>query len=181
MKKRFRKAFSLFLAVCVLCAAAAGMAFPRAGAAGGDEAAAVLYLCVSGVRLPYIFGHTWICIENVSGAPLSVGGRELAPGDMMSAGLHTGVGMEFDREMRQFRGNTVTAMRRELTRAAFESAANEIMNGRWDHYLLFTHNCTHFCAAVWRAGTGMSLRASVFPFALKSQMSAGETVGLYIV
>ncbi|MBR0509212.1 MAG: hypothetical protein IJJ85_03765 [Clostridia bacterium] len=182
MKKRLLKGVSMLLSLVILFSVfGAGLPATVASADEGDgETVAVLYLCVCGIRLPYIFGHTWMVVENVSGEPLTVGSKTLEPGAMLSAGLHSGVGMEFDREMREFRGQSVTAIAREMTADELERAAKEIVNSRWDHYNLFVHNCTHFCSAVWKAATGVNFGVSVIPAILKSKMPASQRISLRI-
>ena len=181
MKKQIRKTVSVLLCLVLLCAVVGGARAPYARAAEQDsETVAEIYLCFCGIRLPYIFGHTWVCIVNVSGETLTVGPQTLEPGQMLSAGLHAGGGMVFNREMGEFRGRSVTAIRATMTREDLQRAADEIMSSKWDHYYLLTHNCTHFAAAVWRAATGESYTTAIFPFVLKSQVPADRQTGLFI-
>ena len=179
MKKRIIKPFCMLLALLVLCCAALPLMRTPAAAAE-DGTVADIYLCVSGFHIPYFFGHAWICISNESDAPITVGTETIAPGAMISAGLHSRVGMEFNREMRQFSGSTVTAIRRSLTREALANAEREIMDPKWDSYLLFSKNCTNFSAAVWKAATGESYTAVVFPFVLQTQFPSGEAFSMRI-
>lgn len=146
--------------------------------AGG--AAAEMHMCVLGIYLPYLFGHRWICIYNVSDRPFSVGDRTLEPGGMISVSVHAGNGMEFNKEMRLFSGRNVTALKTTLDEDGLRRAANEIMSGEWNRYAMFSHNCTHFTAAVWKAATGERFNTFIFPFILKSQLPSDRTVSLHI-
>ena len=182
MKTFFRKTVSVLLCLVLLLTvigAGAHTLYARA-AEQEDGAVAEIYMCFCSIRLPYLFGHTWICIVNTSGEPLTVGPVTLEPGQMMSAGLHSGAGMVINRELGEFRGSTVTAIRATMTREELQRAESEIMSSRWDHYYLLTHNCTHFAAAVWKAATGEGYATAIFPFVLKSQVPAGRRTGLYI-
>jgi|GEM_PF-2925888 len=145
-----------------------------------NASVAVMYLCVSGAHLPYIFGHTWICIRNISNENISVGSQTVAPGAMISAGLHSFRGMVFNREMSEYRGSTVDAIEKYLTKSELETVSNEIMSSNWSYYELFAHNCTHFVSAVWRSVTGRSIRTFIFPAVLKNQFSSSEMVRVYI-
>ena len=181
MKKHIRKAVSVLLCAVLLFAAVGGANALYAKAADQEnETVAEIYMCFCGIRLPYLFGHTWISIVNTSGETFTVGPQAVEPGQMMTAGLHSGAGMVINRELGEFRGRTVTAIRATLTREALQRAESEIMNSRWDHYLLFSHNCTNFAAAVWKAATGESYQTAIFPFVLKSQVPADRKTGLYI-
>ncbi|MBQ6067180.1 MAG: hypothetical protein IJK89_10195 [Clostridia bacterium] len=182
MKKTLFRSICILLSLVLLSAAIAPVARPVASAAGQEEGpVAEIYLCVSGIYFPYyFFGHAWICISNISGEPFTVGAVTLAPGGMMSVGLHSDAGMTYNREMSRFRGRTVSAVRQQINAEQLQNAAREITSSNWDHYLLFTHNCTHFAAAVWKAATGVRFNTAVFPFILKSQLPADQTVSLYI-
>ena len=181
--KRVYRFIGILLSVCILLFPV--LASPPGGYAAAAEAddtsVAEIYLCVSGIRLPYLFGHSWICIVNTGSEPFSVGSERLEPGEMLTAGLHTNGGMVFNLEKSQFRGRSVTAVQASLTKAALQRAENEIFDSEWDHYSLLTHNCTHFSVAVWKAATGKTIQASVFPFFLKMQMPSGERTSLTIV
>ena len=182
MKKSICKLFSILLCALFLAAALLpGMRGFTASAAGEDgRPVAVIYLCIPGIHLPYIFGHAWICISNVSNETLTVGPQTLAPGEMLSVGLHAGGGMAFNREMGEYRGSSVSAIQRQISREDLQRAETEILNSKWNYYLLFSHNCTNFASAVWKAATGESFRTGVFPFVLKSQLPSDQTVSLYI-
>ncbi|MBR5411206.1 MAG: hypothetical protein IK104_11100 [Clostridia bacterium] len=181
MKKRYLKPLGLLLALLfVFSAVLPGLSVPAAAAQTESGNVAEIYLCVSGFHTSYIFGHAWICIRNISDAPITVRSETLAPGAMLSVSLHAGVGREFNREMRQYRGKSVTAIGRPLTRAALANAEREIMDSKWGSYLLFSKNCTNFSAAVWKAATGESYRAVIFPFVLKNQFPADQTFSLRI-
>ena len=182
LKKQIRKAISVLLCLVLLCAVIGGGAhalYARA-AEQENETVAEIYLCFCSIRIPYLFGHTWISIVNTSEETLTVGPQAIEPGQMMTAGLHAGAGMVINRELGEFRGNTVTAIRDTMTREDLQRAANEIMSSRWDHYYLFSHNCTNFAAAVWKAATGESYATAIFPFVLKSQVPANRKIGLYV-
>ena len=182
MKKRFLRPMSLLLSLTLLfCALGFGFYGVRCAAQdGADETVAVMYLCVSGVHFPYIFGHSWICISNVSNETLTVGNETLAPGEMKSFGLHAGVGMTVNREMSRFSGSTVSALQTPLNRADLEKAGREITDSNWNYYLLFTHNCTHFASAVWAAVTGKKYKTGVFPIVLKNNLPSNELVSVRI-
>lgn len=182
MKKHIRKTVSVLLCLVLLFAAvgAGAPALYARAAEQEDGVVAEIYLCFCGIRLPYLFGHTWITIVNVSGEPFTVGPQTVEPGQMMSAGLHAGGGMVINRELGEFRGSTVTAIKASMTREQLQRAESEIMSSRWDHYYLLTHNCTHFAAAVWKAATGESYTTAIFPFVLKSQVPENRKTGLYI-
>ncbi len=177
MKKRIFRAVSLFVCLALLCAA---FCQGFSAAAQEDEPAATIYLCVSGIHPLYFFGHAWICIANTGYRTLTVGEVTLQPGEMMSVGLHSGAGMTYNREMSRFSRSTVKALAQQITSAQLENAEREILSDKWDYYLLFTHNCTHFTSAVWKATTGVSFRTAVFPFVLQSQLPSDRTVQLYI-
>lgn len=136
-----------------------------------DAAVAIMYLCVSGPHAPYIFGHTWICIKNISDESLKVGNSEIAPGAMSSFGLHHFDGLHYDEEMRDYQGETVNARECRLTRKDLKSAEEEITNSRWHWYEYLTHNCTNFATSVWKKVTGQSFFAFCFPFVVKIQMA----------
>ena len=142
-----------------------------------DGAVAEIYHCVSGPSLTYFFGHTWICIRNVSGATLYVGQQAIEPGQMISAGHHRG-GFQFNKEMRQYANKTVTACKSRINADQFAAAAAEIMDPEWGTYELFAHNCTNFSTAVWRAATGQRMTPFIFPFVLRSQINSRSPVGL---
>ena len=182
MKKHIRKAVSLLLCLVLLCAVAGGgTGALYAKAAEQDNAVvAEIYMCFCSIRLPYLFGHTWISIVNTSGEPFTVGPQTVEPGQIMTAGLHAGGGMVINRELGEFRGTAVTAIRAELTREDLQRVESEIMSSRWDHYYLFSHNCTNFASAVWKAATGESYTTAIFPFVLKSQVPAGRKTSLYV-
>lgn len=182
MKKHVLR-FSCILFSLLLLLGATNPFMPslRAAAAGQEErTVAVMHLCVSGIRLPYFFGHSWLCITNVSDEAIAIGQETIAPRQTVSVSTHARVGMEFNREMNQFRGRTVTAVRTELTSEALAKAEKEILSSKWDNYSMFFHNCTHFCAAVWKAATGKAYATALFPFILKSQFSEGEKTSFTI-
>ncbi len=182
MKKTLFKSVSILLSLVLLLAAFAPVSYPVASAAEQkDGPVAEIYLCVSGIFFPYyFFGHTWICISNVSQEPFTVGAVTLAPGEMMSVGLHSNAGMTYNREMNRFRGRTVSALKKQINEEQLRSAEREITSSDWSYYLLFSHNCTNFTSAVWKAATGVKYNATVFPFILKSQLPADQMVSLYI-
>ena len=142
---------------------------------------AYMYLCSAGPHAPYLFGHEWICIENITDEDIVVDGETLEPGSVMSLGLHSGRGMTHNEEMRDFRGKTVNAKKTTLRRSDLSTAENEIGNPRWHSYELFTHNCTNFATSVWRKTTGQSFLAFCGPFIVSLQMAlSGSTTRLAI-
>jgi len=142
---------------------------------------AYMYLCASGPHAPYLFGHAWICIENISDEDIVVDGETLEPGKIMSMGLHSGRGMTHNEEMHDYRGKTVKAKKTALRRSDLATAENEICSSRWHSYELFTHNCTNFATSVWRKTTGQSFLAFCFPFIVSIQMAfSGGTTTLAI-
>ena len=183
MKKHILR-FSCILFSLLLLLGVTNPALPslRAAAVGqDDQTVAVMHLCVSGISVPYFFGHSWICITNVGDETIVIGQEAIAPGQTVSVSTHARVGMEFNREMNQFRGRSVTAVRAELTSEALTKAENEILSSKWDNYSMFFHNCTHFCAAVWKAATGKTYATALFPFILKSQFSEEDKTSFTIV
>lgn len=136
-----------------------------------DTVVAIMYLCVSGPHAPYFFGHTWICIKNISDEAITVGSRTLEPGEMMSAGLHHDGGMHYDDEIHDYEGDTVQAREYELTRDELRTAEKEITNSRWHWYEYFAHNCTNFATTVWNKVTGQHYFAFCFPFIVQIQMA----------
>ena len=145
-----------------------------------DGAVAEIYHCATGMSLSYFFGHTWICIRNVSTETLYIGSVEIKPGRMISAGLHYGPGLDYNREMRQFAGKGVTALKARIGPDGFNAAAAEMQKSEWSRYMVFTHNCTNFSTSVWSAATGQRMSPFIFPFVVKSQMSSRSPVTLYI-
>ena len=181
MKKQFLRSICFLLTLALLFSAFGPAARPVAFAAQEDEPVAEISLCVSGMLFPYyFFGHSWICIFNISSQTLTVGEIRLAPGEMMSVGLHSNAGMTYNREMSRFGGKTVNALRRQITAAQLQNAQREILSSDWDHYYLFSHNCTHFATAVWKAATGDGYRPSVFPLLLKSQLPSDQLTQIRI-
>ena len=176
--KQTKKVVGIVLALILALSA-----FGVVAIAQGEEDAqtvAVIYHCASGIRAPYIFGHTWIVIKNVCDRNLTVGPQTIEPGGMISAGLHSGKGMDFNREMREFSGRAVTALQYQMTVDDLRKAEEEIMSSRWDHYLLFSHNCTNFSTSVWKAVTGQKYSPFIFPFVIKNQFPSDETIKLFI-
>ncbi len=136
---------------------------------------AILYLCASGIHSHYAFGHTWICIRNISKDNITVGGKVIAPDEMASFGLHHDGGMHCNREIERYSGETVKAKEKKLTRTELLIAANEISNSRWGWYEYFAHNCTNFATTVWNRVTGSHLFAFCFPFVVQLQMAISGT------
>jgi hypothetical protein len=136
-----------------------------------DAVVAIMYMCVSGPHAPYIFGHTWICIKNVTEKNLKVGNTEIAPGAMASFGLHHFDGLHYDDEMYDYSGETVNATECKLTRRDLKSAEEEITNSRWHWYEYLTHNCTNFATSVWKKVTGKGFFVFCFPFVVQIQMA----------
>lgn len=180
MKKQICKTISFILSLLLLFAAVCGTGTPRASAAGQNEPVAEIWLCFCGIHLPYIFGHTWICIKNTGDAPVTVGEETVEPGEMISVGLHADGGMTYNLEMEQFRGETVTAVKATLTADDLKRAETEILSSKWGSYNMLIKNCSHFSAAVWKATTGESYHTSIFPFILKAQIPAEKKGSLYI-
>ena len=182
MKRHFLRLISVLLCLTLVFAAFGPGIGPVCSAAEqADGPVATIYLCVSGIRFPYyFFGHAWICISNISEDAYSVGSVTLAPGEMMSVGLHSDAGMTYNREMSRFRGRNVSALHQQINMEQLRSAEREILSSSWDHYLLFSHNCTNFATAVWKAATGVSYAAVVFPFILRSQLPADQMIQLSI-
>ena len=145
-----------------------------------DGAVAEIYHCATGMSLSYFFGHTWICIRNVGTETLYIGSVEIEPGRMISAGLHYGPGLDYNREMRQFAGKGVTALKARIGSDGFNAAAAEMQKSEWSRYMVFTHNCTNFSTSVWSAATGQRMSPFIFPFVVKSQMSSRSPVTLYV-
>jgi hypothetical protein len=136
-----------------------------------DTVVAIMYMCVSGAHTKYIFGHTWICIKNVSDKAIRVGNAEIAPGSMASFGLHHFDGLHYDDEMNDYRGETVSATEYQLTSRELKAAEEEITNSRWHWYEYLTHNCTNFATSVWKKVTGKGYFAFCFPFVVQIQMA----------
>ena len=136
------------------------------------EKTAVIYLCSSGPNGHYLMGHVWICLKNTGSEPFDFAGCEVAPGKMISAGLHHGGGLFFNREMKHYAGKSVRCEKRELNEEGIARASAEASKSKWGRYELFTHNCSNFAAAVWRAATGENAFAFCFPFVVSIQMMA---------
>ncbi len=180
MKKVLCILISLMLIFGTVTMYSSAVSYSPEKAAASNEVVAMMYHCVVGVSWPYLFGHSWICIQNISDEPLTVGPETIQPGQMISAGLHSARGMLFNKEMKQMRGKTVDAIETALTREGLKKAENEIISSRWNYYELFGHNCTNFSAAVWKAVTGRQLRTFIFPAVIKNQFSSSEKIRLYI-
>ena len=178
--KKTTKIIALLLAFMMLASVFCPCASADDSSRGGDEIVAVLYHCVSGTHMPYLFGHSWICIENISAETLYVGSQEIAPGKMISAGLHAAKGMVFNREMGEYRGSSVTAIKADMTRNDLKKAEKEILNSKWGWYEFFGHNCTNFSASVWKAVTGEKYNAFIFPAVIKNQFPSNRKISLYI-
>ena len=143
-----------------------------------DTVVAIMYLCVSGPHTHYIFGHTWICIKNISEDSLTVGERIITPGEMASFGLHHFDGMHYDDEMYDYSGENVKALEYKLTRSDLDSAKHEITNSRWHWYEYFAHNCTNFATSVWNKVTGRHFFAFCFPFIVQIQMAGSGLINI---
>ena len=144
------------------------------------EPVAILYLCVSGPTAHYGFGHTWICIRNISAKDISVGSQIIHPRKMISAGLHHNGGIHFNDELRQYDKKAVTALSKNLTIDGLEKAEKEMLKSTWRWYELFVHNCTNFATSVWLAATGQFFLAFCFPFVVQIQMAFNKTEKLSI-
>lgn len=145
-----------------------------------DEPVAIIYLCVSGPHAHYFFGHTWICIRNISSGTITVDGTDIQPGEMASFGLHHDGGLHINRELNRYRGETVTAKQASLTSSQLSDAEGEITSSRWSWYELFAHNCTNFATSVWAMVTGVNYVAFCFPFIVQMQMALSGTDSLVI-
>ena len=178
--KKFIKVICVFLSVLMIFSAMGVAFFACAEGENEDSSVAVVYHCASGVRAPYVFGHTWIVIENISEEPLTVGPETIEPGTMISAGLHAAKGMVFNREMSEFRGSSVTAIKKEVTSDGLKKVESEIMSSNWNYYTVFFHNCTNFSCAVWKAASGQKITPFIFPFVVKSRFPSGQTMKLLI-
>ena len=176
--KALKKAMILILALAMILSSLG--AFAVVSVAADGETVAILYHCASGIHMPYIFGHTWLCIENVSGETIYVGSEAIEPGQIISAGLHSAHGMEFNKEMREYRGSFVSALKAEMTAEELKKAESEILSSRWHYLEFFGHNCTNFSCSVWKKVTGQKLTPFVFPFVIKAQFPKDRTVKLYI-
>lgn len=143
-----------------------------------DDDVAIIYLCVVPYTSSrYAFGHSWICIKNISNKAIKVGPQTIATGEMISAGLHSFKGMTFNEEMDDYRGRSVKALEYTLNKKDFAKVTKEIMSSRWNSYEVFAHNCTNFATAVWKAATGKFMLAFCFPFIVSFQMlGAGRVV-----
>ncbi|MBQ7637545.1 MAG: hypothetical protein IJS90_01415 [Clostridia bacterium] len=140
---------------------------------------AVMYLCVSGPHYPYFFGHAWLVIQNISDHDITVGPITLVPDQMLSAGTHFS-GFAFNKELKEYRGSNVDAVKTYLTEEKLETAARTITDPTWKSFNLFTKNCTNFVSDVWYAVTGRRFRTFVFPVALRNQFGSNEKVKVYI-
>lgn len=179
MKKIIRLT-SLVIAIMMIISAL-GLNFASTAANDGEnKVVAILYHCASGIHMPYIFGHSWVCIENVSNESFTVGSETVEPGQMISAGLHSAHGMEFNKEMREYRGSAVSALKAEMTMEDLKKAEGEILSSRWHYLEFFGHNCTNFSCSVWKKVTGQKLTPFIFPFVIKAQFPKSQTVSLYI-
>ena len=174
--KTMKKSFSVLLAMLMLFSA---FSF-AVSASNENKTVAIMYHCVSGIHSPYVFGHSWICISNVSDKPITVGPEKIEPDSMISVGLHAAKGRVFNREMREFKNCFVTAIQREMTSEDIKKAENEIMKSKWTYYELFGHNCTNFSSAVWKAVTGRKFTPFIFPVAIKNQFKKSETIKIFI-
>jgi len=150
-----------------------------------NKPVARMYLCVGGIRVPYFFGHAWICIENISDEPITIDGVTIQPGETVSTGLRSGsggskVGKNWNCEMKDYRGCKISAVSTEVTSAQLKTAENEIENSKWSWYELFTHNCTNYATSVWAAVTGKRYFAFCFPFVVRGQFSSSEVVQVNI-
>ena len=145
------------------------------------EPVAMLYLCVSGPNVHYGFGHTWICIKNISAKDISVGNQIIHPGKMISAGLHHDGGMHFNDELFHYDKKAVSALSKSLTIDGLKKAEKEILKNTWRWYEYLAHNCTNFATSVWLAATGQFFLAFCFPFVVQLQMAFNKTEKLNIV
>ena len=145
-----------------------------------DIPVAIMYLCVSGPHSKYVFGHTWICIKNISDEKLTVGSKIIEPGKMSSFGLHHFDGMHYDDEMYDYNGETVKTREKRLTRSELKTAADEITDRNWHWYEYFAHNCTNFATSVWKETTGQHYFAFCFPFIVQIQMAVSGMKSLTI-
>ena len=136
-----------------------------------DKIVAIMYMCASGPHAPYIFGHIWICIKNISDKALKVGSTEIEPGAMASFGLHHFDGLHYDDEMYDYSGEKVKASECSLTLKDLRAAEEEITNSRWHWYEYLTHNCTNFATSVWKKVTGKGFFVFCFPFVVQMQMA----------
>ena len=145
-----------------------------------DIPVAIMYLCVSGPHAHYAFGHTWICIKNISGKEITVGSSTIAPGEMISTGLHHDGGLHYNREMARYNGETVKAREKVLTISDLRTAEKEITNSRWHWYEYLGHNCTNYATSVWKKATGQGYFAFCFPFVVQIQMAISGTESVSI-
>ncbi|MBR3438527.1 MAG: hypothetical protein IKH13_03370 [Clostridia bacterium] len=141
---------------------------------------AIIYLCVSGPAAHYGFGHTWICIKNISKKAISIGDYEIKPGKMSSFGLHHFDGMHINDEMRHYNHQKVTALAREINAEGLAKAEKEILSKTWKWYEYLAHNCTNFATTVWLRTTGQFFLAFCFPFIVQIQMACNKTEKLAI-
>lgn len=137
---------------------------------------AILYLCTSAPHGSYIWGHSWVCIRNTTDRFLTIGTQTIAPGEMISAGLHHDGGMHFNDEMRQYANCSVKAISTTLTTSQFEKVSEEILAKRWSWYEYLAHNCTNFASAVWKAATGKGYFCFCFPFVISLQMTGSSRI-----
>ncbi len=141
---------------------------------------AIIYLCESGPHAPYIFGHVWICLKNITDDYLSVGKYIVKPGETVSFGSHHFDGVHLNEEMNRFRGCSVNAIERYITSDILDRVADEISSSRWSWYEYFTHNCTNFASAVWSIVSGRKYFCFCFPFVIGIQMLFENTIKLRI-
>ena len=147
---------------------------------GKKDPIAIIYLCVSGPAAHYGFGHTWICIKNISKKAISIGDYEIKPGKMSSFGLHHFDGMHINDEMRHYNHQKVTALAREINAEGLAKAEKEILSKTWKWYEYLAHNCTNFATTVWLRTTGQFFLAFCFPFIVQIQMACNKTEKLAI-
>ena len=150
-----------------------------------NKPVAKMYLCVGGIHLPYFFGHSWICIENISEEPIKVDTETIEPGETVSTGLRSGMfggkrGRNWNCEMSDYKNCKVSAIVREITAEQLKKAENEIENSDWSWYEIFAHNCTNYATSVWAAVTGKRYAAFCFPFVIRTQFPASEVVQISI-
>ena len=141
---------------------------------------ATMYLCTSGSNVYYIWGHAWIMIKNTSDSNIEICDMVLAPGAMMSVGLHHDGGRHFNREIVRYKGKTVKAITRDINMSELRIAEKEIMSSSWGWYEYLAHNCTNFATSVWKAVTGRLFLCFCFPFVVSIQLPAKETIKLTI-
>lgn len=182
MKKSVFKRMISFFLVLIIVFSAAQTAFAENETDSADETVAKIWVC-SNMSIPFVIGHTYVYVRNLSDEPIKVGLYEVPAGEGVSVGCfafsaYDGWGIYYNleayRENKKSKEGRIWSKSEDLTAEGLENLNDYLLGyvNHWDPIF----NCSYFSYSVWNAATGDSLIPSPLPIIahLMLMLTGGE-------